>query len=89
VDGVLVASRSVNLAGRSTQQVSFTLPAIAIGNHTISIDSVTRNIVIGAAVPPEKPFNWWLVAGCGALGLLLLTVVIAGEVRRARFRRGK
>jgi subtilase family serine protease len=52
IDGVTVASREVTLAGRASQEVSFTITTRAAGTYQVTVDGLTGTFVVREVVPP-------------------------------------
>jgi len=52
IDDITVASRKVTLAGRASQEVSFTITARAAGTFRVAVNGLTGSFVVREAVPP-------------------------------------
>lgn len=85
VDGVETASQSISLEGHSSQQVSFTMPPLAAGDHAVSVNNISRNFTVRAAESLPKPLNWWLVAAYVSAGILAgVGIAIGLAIRKSR-----
>ncbi|UCB42445.1 MAG: hypothetical protein JSV77_08270 [Dehalococcoidales bacterium] len=66
IDGNVIESRTVTLAGNSEQTVTFTTIAATTGLHTVDVDDLSTIFVVSKkAEIPEEPshLNWWFIGG--------------------------
>jgi hypothetical protein len=79
IDGVVVDTREVSLAGGASQTVAFTTAQYSAATYTVKIDELSGTFTVGpvgAPGPaPTEPINWGLIggiiAGCVAIGLMV------------------
>jgi len=69
IDGAVVATRSVTLAGSASQKVTFTTSTDTAGTYTVTVNGKSGTFTVKA---PPKPINWWFVA------LTIVVVILAG-----------
>ena len=87
VDNVVVTSKSVTVAGKSNQTVSFTTSKDKAGTYSVSVDALTGSFTVkpAAVIPPPPPkTNWGLI-----IGVIVGVVVVAAVVAVVLVRRKK
>jgi len=98
VDGTVVATKEVTIAGHTDMTVTFSLTQDAAGTYSVSIDGQSVSLVVKAApappgppTPPEPPveptpaptpINWWLIGGIIVAVMIAATVVYLTVIRQ-------
>jgi PGF-pre-PGF domain-containing protein len=76
LDGVVVDTKHVTLAGGASEQVTFTTAKDAAGTYTVNINGLSGTFTVKAPVAPVKPGpNWWLIGG-----IIVAVIIIAAAV---------
>jgi len=77
VDGKVRDSRSVTLAGGSTEKVVFTVREDAPGTYILGVGGRSGTLVV-AALPTKRGGdpNWWLIGGMVAVFVALVTATV-------------
>ncbi|MDD5288095.1 MAG: CARDB domain-containing protein, partial [Dehalococcoidales bacterium] len=89
IDNVVVTSKSVTVAGKSSQTVTFTTSKDKAGTYTVNIDGMSSSFVVAEAVTPPPPpakTNWALIVGIiGGVIIVAAGVVVAIMMRRKKY----
>jgi opacity protein-like surface antigen len=98
VDGAVVATKEVTIAGHTDMTITFSLTQDAAGTYSVSIDGQSVSLVIKEApapppvtppvTPPEEPtptpspINWWLIGGIIVAVMIAATVIWLTVIRQ-------
>ncbi len=69
IDGALVTTRDVTLAGGVSQMLTFTTSEDTAGTYTVTVNGKSGTFTVKA---PPQPINWWLIAAA------IVVVILAG-----------
>jgi hypothetical protein len=72
LDGQIANSQSIELAGKSSQVVTFTHLVSIEGQHIVTIGNSSKEFLVKAPQLTTGPLEWWLVGGLVGLGLGLV-----------------
>lgn len=94
IDGTVVGTQDVTLAGGASQQVTFTTSKSAAGNYVVTIDTLTATIVVQTPVttpttPPTEEVeptkvNWLPIIGGIIGGAIVIVLVVMLVMRRKK-----
>jgi hypothetical protein len=86
VNGVLVDSKEVDLAGGASRRVSFSTSANDTGRYTVDLSGLsTEFVIVAAEIPPAKKSNMWLIVAM----ISVLVIAVPATVFVLKRRRGK
>ena len=81
IDGAIVATKTLNLAGRTKEMVSFDSLQDVAGQHTIDVNGLSGTIIVRArqsAQPPPTNTTLWIIVGVsGFISSFLTTTIVA------------
>ncbi len=83
VDDVVVATKSVTLAGGTSRTATFAIAKDVAGSHTVNINGLSGTFMVKALSTPPKPTNWWLIGGIIA-GCIIVTMVTTQVIHYRR-----
>ncbi|MFC1966545.1 Ig-like domain-containing protein [Chloroflexota bacterium] len=85
INGAAVETKTVTLAGGSSEKVTFTTTRDTAGTYTVDINGLSGTFKVKEApaeeVPP-KPMNWWLIGGIIAAAVIVIGLFIWRFIRR-------
>ena len=94
IDGVVVDTKEITLAGGASQAVTFTVSKDVAGTYAVRVNNLAGTLVVKEVAPVvlPKPMNWWLIAclitACIILGVgTALLVRYRGSRSRASLRK--
>jgi hypothetical protein len=97
VDGAVVATKEVTIAGHTDMTITFSITQDVDGTYSISIDGQSVSLVVKAApvptptptptptpipVPTPTPINWWLIGGIIVAVMIAATVIYLTVIRQ-------
>jgi hypothetical protein len=98
VDGAVIATKEVTIAGHTDMTITFSLTQDTAGTYSISIDGQSVSLVIKAPAveppveptpeppveptPAPTPINWWLIGGIIVAVMIAATVIWLTVIRQ-------
>lgn len=92
INGEVEATKEVDIAGGSSQQVSFTISKDAIGIYVVEVGGLTGSFLVREMAPsppplppsspPTEPVNWWLIGGI--IAAVATGIAVTLRIRRRR-----
>ena len=84
IDGKVVATKEVTLAGGASQKVTFTTAKDEAGTYAVNVEGLSGSFTVKAP-PAPPPINWWLIGGIIAACIIIGVIVWQVLVRRRAY----
>ena len=87
LDGQIANSQNIELAGKSSQMVTFTHLMNIEGQHSVAIGGLSQAFFVSTPQLAAKKNDWWLISGLVGLGLgsaIGYSIIFASRRKKSR-----